>query len=409
MTRLTRLKTLFSLFLALSCAGAFTAHAKPPATKDIPPGATPKEIEMGDKAAAEIAKEPRLKLLTADKDPKAKALLEKLNKMAEELGKVSTRPQIKYSVKVIDDKDLNAFTLPNGQIYFYTGLIDFAGSDDEIAAVMAHEIGHNTMMHALRGDAKARKLSWTSLAVLLAMLGGGQAGADVAQFSQYLLTAIMNGYGVEYEKEADNVAVDMLAKTSYNPSALVLFMKRLELEEKRRPSMELGIFQTHPPSEERATAALEAMKDAGLTFNPRDVQGGAQFEVVEDKDRVAIKFDKATLLELALDPQAKPGAKERATQAASKLNTLMRAGLKMHEVRTDSSGSSPRLLARGQEIAVATAEDAKLSNTTPLASVKKWQENLKRLFWKETISGSLTTKTPETPTPKATTGFAPPT
>lgn len=387
MTRYHQIKFICTLALLLIFAGDFRANSAPP--REVPPAATAKEVELGDKSAAEIAKHPKIKLLTADKDEKTKALLEKLNKMAEAMGKVSARPQIKYTVKLIDDKDLNAFTLPNGHIYFYTGLIEFAGSDDEIAAVMAHEIGHNTMMHALRGQAKAKKLGWASIAAMIAMLGGGQAGGDIAQFSQYLLTAIMNGYGVEYEKEADNEAIDILTKTSYNPSALVSFMKRLEMEEKRRPSVELGIFQTHPPSEERATAALAVMKSSGIAYTPRNVQGATQFVVAEDKDRVAVTFDKLVLLELALDAKSAPPAKERAEQAAQKLNSLLRAGLKMYELRTDNSGSSPRLIARGQEIARATPEDAKLHKLTPVEAVKKWHDNLRRLFWKETVSGTL--------------------
>jgi hypothetical protein len=161
------------------------------------------------------------------------------------------------------------------------------------------------------------------------------------------------------------------------------------LEEKRRPAIELGIFQTHPPSEERAEAALAEIKAAGLTYNPRDVKGGDEFVVSEDKDRLAVKFDKVAVMELAFDDKTKPAVKERAEQAAKKLNTLLRAGLKMYEVRTETSGTAARLLARGQEIARATPEDARLINSTPLESVKKWKDNLRRLFWKETISGTL--------------------
>ncbi len=105
-----------------------------------PPNATPREIEQGKKAAADL--EPKIKLIDGSKNPKDKALLDKLNKIAGELGKASLRPGIKYTVKLIEDKDLNAFTLPNGYVYMYRGLVEFAGSDDELAAVLAHEIAH---------------------------------------------------------------------------------------------------------------------------------------------------------------------------------------------------------------------------------------------------------------------------
>src|SRR5688572_7896529 len=70
-----------------------------------PPAATAKEIELGDKAAAELEKNPKVKLLDGSKDAAGKLLLAKLNGMAEEFGKASRRPLIKYSVKVIEDKD----------------------------------------------------------------------------------------------------------------------------------------------------------------------------------------------------------------------------------------------------------------------------------------------------------------
>lgn len=360
-----------------------------------PPTATPKEIELGKKAADELEKDPKIKLVDGSKDPKDKALLDKLNKMVTEIGKVSLRPGIKYNVKLIEDKDLNAFTLPNGQVYVYRGLVEFAGSDDEIAAVLAHEIGHNAMMHSMRGQAKARKLNWVSLAAMAAMLSGGRSGGDIAQFSQYLLIGIMNGYGEEYEKEADRAAIADLSKTSYNPSALVTFMQRLNQEEKRRPDIgELGIFRTHPPSETRAAAAMTTILDLGLKFTPREVTGAREATVVEAKDRVAVKFGDVTLLEFALQPQSPApqtpsSPKARAEQAAQQINQLLRANLAMHEIQADGDASSARLLARGVEVARVTSEDARLQNLTPLASAQKWRDSFRRVFWREAIKGKL--------------------
>lgn len=350
-----------------------------------PPNATDKEIEMGRKASQELEKDPKVKLLD-DKKPENKALLEKLNKMAETLGKVSARPGIKYTVKVIDDKDINAFTLPNGQIYFYKGLIDLANSDDEIAAVMAHEIGHNSRLHALRGQAKARKLSWIGLATMAAALvGGGRDGAGIAQFSQYLLIGIMNGYGVDYEKEADADAVDGMAKTSYNPSALVTFMQRLGMEEKAHPEFEQGIFRTHPPSDERADAIKEQMAKKGIPYAPRDVTGGLAAKVTEKDGYFSVERAGVTLFELAFLPATKDAVKLRAEAAAVAVNNVMRDNLKLHELVAESSGNDARLMARNQEIVRCNAADAALQKTTPLDCAQKWRTNWSRLFWKEAV------------------------
>lgn len=376
--------------------------------KKLPPSATPKEIEMGRKAAAELEKSPKIKLLDGSKDPVAKALLDKLNTMARELGKASARPLIEYKVKVVEDDSLNAFTLPNGQIYVSRGLLDAVSSDDEVAAVLSHEIGHNAHMHALRGQAKTKPLQWVSLAALAAMLTGGKAGADIAQLTPYVLTGIVNSYSVEYEKEADQAAVDQMKTTRYNPSALVTFMQRLTEAERRRPSIELGIFQTHPLSPQRVAAARKAITQAGLEFNPRDVEGTRR-ATVESKDSgvAQVKFGGVTLLEFV--PQASapqggasqtgasqpgvavsaPAPKARAEAVAARINELLRANLKWHEIAARGDANAALLVARGVEIVRITPADARPLNTTPLALAQKWKVNFGRLFWGETINGGL--------------------
>lgn len=412
------------------------------AKSPYPPQATKQEIEMGEKAVAALEKDPSLKLVDGKKDAVAQALLDKLNGMAREIGRVSTRPLINYNVKIIEGDDLNAFTLPNGHIYISRGLLDFAASDDEIAAVIGHEIGHTARMHVTRGQAKTKPLQWVSLAALLAMLKGGRNGANIAQITPYLLTGIVNSYSIEFEKEADQAAIDELKQTNYNPSALVTFMQRLGEEEKRHPKVELGIFQTHPPSPERATAALKAIADAGLTYAPRAVVGSRQAIVVEARDRASVRFGTLTLIELALRPDeiaanmkiaatqkaplqavstpstssaapttktaSAPTAKTtvtspafttpngkpssagvRAGEIATRINQMLRDNLKWHEISVRGDGQEARLYARETEIARATLADARLQNTTPLALAQKWKANFGRLFWSETLTGAL--------------------
>ena len=355
---------------------------------DHPPlGATPKEISTGDKAAVQLEKDPKVKILKPD-TPEHKALIDKLNGMIKELGDASARPQIHYTVKVIEDKDINSFTLPNGHIYIYQGLLDYLHSDDEVAAVLAHEIGHNARMHALRGEAKAKPLNWMSLASLAAMLAGGYNGANIGAFSQYLLQGVMNGYSVGYEKEADAAAVRELAKTHYNPSAMVTVMDRLNDEELHHPEVRLGIFETHPPSEERAAAAMAEILAMGLPFNPDDVHGGHEAAVVVKSDRVQVVFDSITLAEFAAGSNPAE-AKQRAEKLAASFNNLRNANVQMHDFSVDESTGTPRLMARDQELAIATPDDAKLANLTQSDCAQKWLQNFRRLFWRQVINGPL--------------------
>ncbi len=377
------------------------------AVKPVPPDLTPKEIELGKTSVEQLEKDPHVKLLDGSKDAKSKELLDKLNQMATTLGKVSARPLIHYNVKVIEDKDVNAFTLPGGHIYVSRGLIDMAASDDELAAVIGHEIGHNARMHVLREQAKTKPLQWVGIAAMLAMLKGGQNGANIAQIAPYILTGMVNKYSIGYEKEADACAIDEMRQTSYNPSAMVTFMQKLDDEEKRHPEVQLGIYQDHPLSADRVQSALDAIKKAGLTFTPRAVSGAREAVIAEKEDRVSVMWDQTPLFEYATPkavavPVSSTGtssattpagtispAKKRAQVTAARLNSMMRDNLRIYEISVNADGDEATLNARGQEIARATIGDARLQNITPLALAQSWKASLQRLFWKESLNGSM--------------------
>ncbi len=356
---------------------------------DRPPrAATPTEIRQGDEAAAELEKNPKIKFLDPKSSPAAQALLDKLNAMAHKLGAVSPRPDVPYSVRVIEDKDINAFTLPGGRIYMYRGLLDFASSDDEIAGILAHEIGHNTRLHALRGAKLNKKFGWVNLLAIAGMLAGGSgngrsqnSGANIAQFSQYLLVGIMNGYGVGFEKEADSSAIPLMVSAGYNPSALVTFMERLELRNQRTPQVNLGIFQTHPPSRERADAAREELETQNIEFAPREVSGALQALASEANGQWKVALGEVTLLELA----PAPDAQARAEFAATRTNALLRDGLKAWEM----SAQSGKIIARGQVLASASEADAKKFKLSRDKLAQNWLENYRRLFWREQLNGKF--------------------
>ena len=358
---------------------------------DHPPrGATPNEIKQGQEAAADFEKSKTVVLLDPKSSPAAKIVVDKLNAMAKKLGAASNRPDVPYVVKVVEDKDINAFTLPGGKIYVYRGLLDFASSDDEIAGVLAHEIGHNTRLHALRGAKLNKKFGWVNLLAIAGMMAGGGGGRDrgnagnvanLSAFSQYLLVGIMNGYGVGFEKEADETAIPMMVKAGYNPSAMVTFMERLELQQQRTPQLNLGIFQTHPPSDERALAAREELEAQGVEFAPREVSGAPQALASEKDGQWQVALGAVTLLELA----PAPDAKARAELAATRTNALLRDGLKAWEMKADNG----KLIARGQVLASASAADATLFKMSPDKVAQDWLENYRRLFWREQLNGKF--------------------
>ncbi len=366
--------------VALSLATAPMARADKLDPDHPPKGVLASETKMGDAAVKEFEGDKTTKMLDLSV-PANRAMQDRVEAMVKKLGAACPRPDITYTVKVVDNTDINAFTLPGGHVYVFKGLMEFVTSDDELAGVLAHELGHNARLHALRGEAKAKKLSWLNLAAMVAMIAGGQNGANIGQFSQYALLGAMNGYGVSLEKEADASAVETMQKAGYNPSALVTFMQRLQIEENHHPDIKLGIFATHPPSDERAAAVLAQMKRDNVPFTPNDVKGGAQFAVDEKPDRFVVGMNGLTLIEFAKTADAKT----RAQDAASRLNDLWKSDLKAYELTVAGDGS---LTGRGQTIAAPSPDDAKLNGVaTPALTGQKWSTNFSRLFWRMQLNG----------------------
>jgi hypothetical protein len=177
--------------------------------------------------------------------------------------------------------------------------------------------------------------------------------------------------------------------TRWNPSALVTFMQRLEQVEKARPEYEPGIFRTHPPSAARAEAAIAQIKEEGLEFAPRDVQGARRALSIASPDRVRVQFGSDVLIELAATPKTLPQVEERAEAIVARLNGLLKDNLKMHEISVAGDADGASILARGQVFARLSKADAALQKMSPLEAAGRARDAFRKLFWRETIRGAL--------------------
>src|SRR3989338_8794479 len=97
---------------------------------------TDKEVNIGKSIAESIEKSKEIKL---DPDP---LMTERVNEVGQKIASVSGRKEVKYTFRVIDKDDVNAFALPGGYVFVFKGLVDKVSRDDELAAVIAHEIAH---------------------------------------------------------------------------------------------------------------------------------------------------------------------------------------------------------------------------------------------------------------------------
>ena len=171
-----------------------------------------------------------------------------------------------YTFKVVEGKDVNAFSLPGGHIYVYEGLMNFVQTDDELAAVLGHEISHAALRHVATLQHEAKKLDVITIpAIIATILAGGRAGAALPA-AQLLGQTAVSGWSQKAENAADYGGFQLMEKSQYNPTACLTVNERLTQIEKTDPNLSIdwGIFTTHPPSQERVVAILKDLNAAKI-------------------------------------------------------------------------------------------------------------------------------------------------
>ncbi|MGE3771613.1 MAG: M48 family metalloprotease [Gammaproteobacteria bacterium] len=221
------------------------------------------EVALGAQAHAEI-----LQRYQVYDDP---ALQRYVDAIGQSLATHSHRSQLTYRFTVLDSTEINAFALPGGYVYITRGLLAYLNSEAELAAVLGHEIGHVTARHSVRQQSSAQAASVGAglLSVLVPQLGY----AGLNQTINLLGTALLRGYGREMELEADGLGAEYLARTGYDPQAMIavigtlknqeIFDRELAAAEGREPRAYHGLFATHPSNDQRLREAVAHAAQAG--------------------------------------------------------------------------------------------------------------------------------------------------
>lgn len=162
----------------------------------------------------------------------------------------------RWEYVVFQNKEANAFVLPGGRMGVNTGLLDIVRNDDQLAAVIGHEVGHVMAHHAAE---RASQQSLTSLALAGAQAGLGgssQAGQALASYgslgAQY---GILLPFSRKHELEADRIGVDLMQKAGYDPREAVALWRSMAA--RGGPGGPPQFASTHP-SDQTRIAALEA-------------------------------------------------------------------------------------------------------------------------------------------------------
>ena len=258
---LLNLSKLSKLFLAAAVAGAMAgapaiAKDEPPVKEGVDVGNTSRlaklvpagQVEQGAAQQYEQMKQQaaQQRALAPDDNPQVIRLRAIARKMLPFTPKWNDRAKLwKWEVNLIGSKQINAFCMPGGKIAFYSGILDtLKMTDDEVAAVMGHEIAH-----ALREHARARmgKQAATSVGVNIAsqVFGLGNLGHAALGASANLLTL---KFSRDDETEADLVGLELMARAGYDPRAGVTLWQKMQAASKGAPPQWMS---THPASENR--------------------------------------------------------------------------------------------------------------------------------------------------------------
>ena len=202
----------------------------------LPPS---EEVKLGAQLSAETEKE-----LTIHADADVQKYISALGQKVAAAAKGRTPDGITFTFKVVDDPaTVNAFAMPGGYIYIYSGLLLKAESEAEVIGVLGHEVAHVTQRHVAERLVAAYGLQTvTDMAI----------GKNPGQLSQIAAGLAANGYLLKYgrdqERESDRVGLSYVLRAGYNPQGMVSFFEKLAAGGPRPPV----ILSSHPDPADRA-------------------------------------------------------------------------------------------------------------------------------------------------------------
>ncbi len=186
----------------------------------------------------------------------------RVREIGRRIANVSGQPDLKWEFNVIEDKTPNAFALPGGKVGVNTGLFTVAKDDNQLATVMAHEVGHAIARHG------SERIS-TQMAVQLGLVGlSAAAGQEYGQFvnlaSQLSTLGIVLPHTRTQESEADHIGLILMARAGYDPRAAVPLWENFRNAGGPRPP---EFLSTHPAPQTRIDNIRKLLPQAMAEYN----------------------------------------------------------------------------------------------------------------------------------------------
>jgi len=211
--------------LLLTVALANPALAQTKITPDPNKYSPAQDVELGQEAAAEAKKQ--LPMLN---DNRVDDYVETVgSRLVEGIPAELRHAGFRHTFDVVNQKEINAFALPGGPMFLNRGMIEAAKTEAEMAGVMAHEIAHVALRHGTAQATKGQKFQIGAVAgQILGAIVGGAAGSVIAQGSQFGLGAYFLKYGREYERQADLMGAQIMARAGYDPREMANMFRTIQ-------------------------------------------------------------------------------------------------------------------------------------------------------------------------------------
>jgi predicted Zn-dependent protease len=208
------------------------------------------EWQLGNQIAADVERQVHL-----NNDP---AVNDYVRTMGQRIVAQTPMANMPWTFQVIDDPEINAFSIPGGHVYVNTGLIANADTASELAGVMAHEISHVVARHGTEQLSRQYGVS---------VLAGLVLGKDPGQLQQVAAAIVANGamarFSREDEREADELGIKFMYDANYDPRGMAEMFRVLLAHQKSDPGRVEAFFATHPTTEERVRDAQKRAEQLG--------------------------------------------------------------------------------------------------------------------------------------------------
>jgi Zn-dependent protease with chaperone function len=340
-------------------------------------------------AERDLNKEQKLGKKLSENIEKKYEVIEDLNQnslvteIGNKLAEVSEMREMKFHFRILNIDGPNAFSIPGGYIYVTYDLFDYIQSDDELAGILAHEIAHIIHNHALK---QTRDNTKFTLLTILAVLLTGEP--DVGVLGKLTTITFLNQYSREYEEEADLTAIDLLTKTEYNPVGFLSFLERLYTREMFKPEVNLGIFQTHPETDNRINYVKEMLIEKGIDIDRRattDYLEVSSIYILKDSFYTGvICIDDIPVLNLTFPKREEIYLKM--IETSQNLDKFLSIDLAPYEINVSVEGITSTLLIRNNKIISLNDSETIYLRKTAEEVLKETKNKIKQVLWEFRLS-----------------------